>query len=186
MESRIPEGYEEQILLDASGISELIEKLAGEIFSSHRDDGRIILLGIRTRGIYIAERIKKHLEKLGLNVLIGTIDITFYRDDLAHRHHLPEVRASKMPITDITGENIIIVDDVIFTGRTTRAAIDLVFDYGRPARIELAVLIDRGHRELPIQPDYVGLKIETRREDAVLVELEEVDGHDRVIIWRKK
>ncbi len=186
MESKIPEGYEEEVLLGASELSDLIKEIAGEIFSRHSNDKRMILLGIRTRGIYIAERIKNSLEAKEAEISIGTIDVTFYRDDLAHRHHWPQVQGSKIPMNDLTGEQVIIVDDVIFTGRTTRAALDIVFDYGRPAGVELAVLVDRGHRELPIQPDYAGFRVETEREDAVLVELKEVDGVDRVIIWRKK
>ncbi len=185
MESRLPEGYEEEVIYTSSDIARFIENISREILSRHRNSKRILLLGVRTRGIYIAERIKKRFSSPP-DILIGTIDITFYRDDLSHRHHWPEVKESKIPVTDVTGEEVIIVDDVIFTGRTARAALDVVFDYGRPSRVELAVLVDRGHRELPIQPDYTGVVIETKREDAVLVELEEVDGRDRVVIWRKK
>ena len=185
MDLKLPEGYVEELI--SKDISSYIEEISTQIISREKDFSKIVFVGIRSRGQYIAERVKIQIEKkLNISIPIGAIDITFYRDDLAHRRHLPQVQKSELPFNDLTGKIIIIVDDVIFTGRTIRAAMDLIFDYGRPDAIRLAVLVDRGFRELPIQPDYTGLKVDTKREDAVHVFVTEADGEDKIILWRKK
>ena len=185
MDIKLPNGYSEELI--SKDISSYVEEISKQIVSEKKDFSKIVFVGIRSRGQYIAERVKKQIEnKLSISIPLGAIDITFYRDDLAHRSHLPQVQKSELPFNDLTGKIVIIVDDVIFTGRTIRAAMDLIFDYGRPDAIRLAVLVDRGYRELPIQPDYMGLKVEAKREDAVHVFVEEADGEDKIILWRKK
>ncbi len=142
----------------------------------------LVLLGIRTRGVVLAERLKAMLEKgYGKKVASGVLDITLYRDDLSSLGPQPMVRDSEIPF-DVTGTNVIIVDDVIYTGRTIRAAMDEVIDFGRPRRIRLAVLVDRGCREYPIQPDYIGKKIPTTEEQSVRVCLTEIDDSDEIIL----
>ena len=146
----------------------------------------MVLVGIRTGGAFLAERLRQKIrQKKGLDLPTGVIDITLYRDDWTRLSQTPEVKKAEIhfPIED---KHVLLVDDVLFTGRTIRAAIDALLDLGRPRRIELAVLIDRGHRELPIQADYVGKMLETSRQDTIDVELKELAGVDQVVIQRGK
>jgi len=150
-----------------------------------RLDG-VVLVGIRTGGVFLAERLRqKILQKRGIDLPTGTIDITLYRDDWTRLSQTPEVKKTEIHFS-IEDKHVLLVDDVLFTGRTIRAAIDALLDLGRPRRIELAVLIDRGHRELPIQADYVGKILETSRQDSVNVELKELTDTDQVVLERGK
>lgn len=167
-------------LLTEEDISQGIDVLAEQICQDN-PDGNFVLVGIRSRGDEVAERILKRLVAKGSEVPMGVLDISLYRDDLAHLKSNPKLQGSDLPFS-VDGTHIILVDDVLFTGRTIRAAIDALTDYGRPAKIDLAVLIDRGHRELPFSPTYVGHTLETSRYDYVEVKLRETDGEDRVEI----
>ncbi len=166
--------------LDADAIALAVETLAAAI--RERTKGQpIALVGIRSRGDEVAERLCNLLADDDRELELGILDISLYRDDFEHLHENPKLQESDIPFP-VDGAHIILVDDVLFTGRTIRAALDALSDYGRPGKVELAVLIDRGHREMPIQPDYVGLKLETNRLDQVHVSLETTDGQDRVEI----
>lgn len=159
-----------------------INRLATEIIEDNLGVNNLALIGIRTRGAPLAERIAKKIEKLeGRIIPVGVLDITLYRDDFMTSSGIPEVKATEIPF-DIHKLNLVLVDDVIFTGRTTRAAIEAIIDNGRPANIRLAVLIDRGHREMPIQGDFVGRKINISPGEEVRVKLKEIDGVDEVVI----
>ncbi|MCP5535469.1 MAG: bifunctional pyr operon transcriptional regulator/uracil phosphoribosyltransferase PyrR [Akkermansiaceae bacterium] len=164
--------------LTEADISEGVEKLTGMIRMGN-PKGDFALVGVRSRGDEVAERILSQLAEAGIKVPMGILDISLYRDDLAHLNSNPKLQGSELPFA-VDGARVILVDDVLFTGRTVRAAIDALMDYGRPAKIELAVLIDRGHRELPFAPDYVGIKLETKRLDYVDVKLKRTDGLDQV------
>ena len=155
-----------------------IDSLATQILKNN-PGGDFVLVGVRSRGDEVAERILKLLSQKGVDVPIGVLDISLYRDDLAHLSSNPKLQGSELPFT-VDKAHIILVDDVLFTGRTVRAALDAIMDYGRPAKIELAVLIDRGHRELPFAPEYVGVHLETERLDYVDVKLKQTDGMDFV------
>ncbi|MBJ7423780.1 MAG: bifunctional pyr operon transcriptional regulator/uracil phosphoribosyltransferase PyrR [Akkermansiaceae bacterium] len=162
-----------------------VECLARAIRDKHRGHP-IALIGIRSRGDEVAERILTILsEEDDWDLSFGVLDISLYRDDFEHLHTNPLLQESEIGFP-VDGAHIILVDDVLFTGRTIRAALDALSDYGRPAKVELAVLIDRGHREMPIQPDYVGIALDTSRLDHVLVSLEGADGQDLVQIIPKK
>ncbi len=168
-------------LLSAAEIGTLIRSLTAEVARSNQDQGDLLLVGIQRRGVPLAQRIA-----VGLGgVPVGSIDITLYRDDLQLVAETPIVRGSNIEF-DINDKTVVLVDDVIFTGRTVRAALTELLDFGRPRLVQLLVLIDRGHRELPIQPDFVGRRIETRRDDIVDIYLKEVDGHDEVVLIRKE
>ena len=161
-------------------IAEAVERLAGQI--RERKDGKAVcLVGIRSRGDEVAERICNILAVDDSELVLGVLDISLYRDDFEHLHQNPALQESDIAFS-VDGAHIILVDDVLFTGRTIRAALDALSDYGRPSKVELAVLIDRGHREMPIQPDYVGIKLDTRRLDHVIVSLEGTDGLDQIRI----
>ncbi|MBK1828842.1 bifunctional pyr operon transcriptional regulator/uracil phosphoribosyltransferase PyrR [Haloferula rosea] len=167
-------------ILDAEQIEEGLDQLAAKI--RERTDGKpIALVGIRSRGDEVAERVCRRLSEDDRELVLGTLDISLYRDDFAHLHENPKLQESDIPF-EVDGAHLILVDDVLFTGRTIRAALDAISDYGRPGKVELAVLIDRGHREMPLQPDYVGIALETARHDHVYVSLEATDGKDQVEI----
>lgn len=169
--------------LDADAIAQAVESLATAI--RERTQGQpIALVGIRSRGDEVAERLCNLLADNDRELELGILDISLYRDDFEHLHENPKLQESDIPFP-VDGAHIILVDDVLFTGRTIRAALDALSDYGRPGKVELAVLIDRGHREMPIQPDYVGVKLETNRLDQVHVSLETTDGRDHVEIVEK-
>lgn len=167
-------------ILGPDDIEQGIVALAAAI--RERTAGKAIaLVGIRSRGDEVAERLCNRLAEEDRELELGVLDISLYRDDYEHLHENPKLQESDIPFT-VDGAHIILVDDVLFTGRTIRAALDALSDYGRPAKVELAVLIDRGHREMPVQPDYVGIRLETSRLDHVLVSLEATDGEDKIEI----
>jgi pyrimidine operon attenuation protein/uracil phosphoribosyltransferase len=169
------------VVLDRNDMRRTLVRIAHEIVEKN-PDGTIAVVGIHRRGAILANRIHALTsELLERPVPLGYVDISFYRDDLAIRPGAPIVRATQLDFP-VDGRTIVIVDDVLYTGRTVRAAIDEVFDYGRPARVQLATLVDRGHRELPIRPDYVGKNLPTSQDQRVNVRVEEVDGRDEVTI----
>ncbi|MBT8036988.1 MAG: bifunctional pyr operon transcriptional regulator/uracil phosphoribosyltransferase PyrR [Verrucomicrobiae bacterium] len=170
--------------LTEADIAQGVEKLTRSIHEANLDQN-YVLVGLRSRGDEVAERILVALAAVGINVPMGVLDISLYRDDLAHLNSNPKLEGSDLPFA-VDGANVILVDDVLFTGRTVRAAIDALMDYGRPAKIELAVLIDRGHRELPFSPNYVGIELETKRLDYVDVKLKETDGMDLVEVTENR
>ena len=166
------------VLLDEAAMGEAVASLAGEI-RAVAEHGRVAIVGIRSRGDEVAERVSAILKEAGIEHDYGMLDISLYRHDLSHLAENPKLQSSEISF-QVDGSHIVLVDDVLFTGRTIRAALDALTDYGRPARIQLAVLIDRGHREIPIQPDYSGVKLETARMDHVIVRLKKTDGEDAV------
>jgi pyrimidine operon attenuation protein / uracil phosphoribosyltransferase len=177
-----------KFLLDADAIRRTLSRIAHEIIEQNESLDDVALVGIHTRGVPLAQRLRRLIaERSDVEVESGAVDITFYRDDVQIRggeaplHAQPVVRATQLDFP-LEGRTVILVDDVLYTGRTIRAAIEALFDYGRPARVQLAVLADRGHRELPIRPDYVGKNLPTSRGERVQVELVEVDEIDRVLL----
>ncbi len=169
-------------ILDAADIERIIARITHEILEVHKGAGNLSLIGIQTRGVFLARRIQSLIKKIeGIEIPTGVIDITLYRDDWTRISHHPVVQATDI-FFSIDEKQIILVDDVLFTGRTIRAAMDAIMDYGRPDRIELAVLVDRGHRELPVQANYVGKHVATRRLETVNVLLSEHDGIDQVVL----
>lgn len=173
-------------IMDAAGIKRVLMRMAHEILEKNKGAERLGLVGLQTRGVPIARRLAKFIEEIeGVSVPVGILDITLYRDDLAHLTHQPKVQLTEIPF-DVDGSRIILTDEVIYTGRTIRAALDAIIDLGRPQLVQLAVLIDRGHRELPIRPDYVGKNIPTSRTEWVNVRVAEVDGREGVMLGRSK
>ncbi|MGB7291160.1 MAG: bifunctional pyr operon transcriptional regulator/uracil phosphoribosyltransferase PyrR [Thermodesulfobacteriota bacterium] len=171
-----------KVIMDSEKIAQTVSRITDEIISRNRDSGQLVVVGIRTRGIYLAQRLAEQVEnRTGIKPPLGTLDISLYRDDLQIKREWPELKKTDIPFT-IDRKTVILVDDVIFTGRTSRAAIEAIMDFGRPSSIQLAVLVDRGRRELPIQPDYVGNKIDTYKDEKVKVLLDETDGKDEVIV----
>jgi len=169
-------------LLSASEIERTIVRLAHEIVEKNNGADNLGLVGIKRRGVPLAQRLAKILARIEkVEVPVGTLDITLYRDDLSTVGHRPEVRQGAMEF-DIQDKNIILVDDVLYTGRTIRAALDALFDHGRPRRIQLAVLIDRGHRELPIEAGFVGRKVPTSNSEIIEVRFQETDGAEKVLL----
>jgi len=173
-------------LLDSNSFKRTLTRIAHEILEKNAEPKNICLVGIKTRGIPIAKRLASKIKEIeGLDVLTGDLDISLYRDDLTELNEDPQLQSSNIK-GDITGMDVVLVDDVIFTGRTARAAMDALIDLGRPRTIQLAVMVDRGHRELPIRPDYVGKNVPTAKSEIVLVRVEEIDGEDSVYISVKK
>lgn len=169
-------------IMDKAQMERSIHRMAHEIIEQNRGLGKIRLVGIRSRGVPIAQRLSDYLRLIeGQDIPVGMLDITLYRDDLSTISHQPVIKGSQLDF-DIEDAVIVLVDDVLYTGRTVRAAIDALLDFGRPRQIQLAVLIDRGHRELPIKADYVGKNVPTSREEIIKVEFEETDGTDSVKI----
>ena len=172
----------EKVVLDRDDIRRTLVRIAHEIVEKNADAGDLAIVGIHRRGALLAQRVHRLVEDLlDAEVVTGDIDISFYRDDVGTRLPQPVVHASHVDFNP-DGKTVVIVDDVLYTGRTVRAAIDALFDYGRPERVQLAVLADRGHRELPIRPDYVGKNLPTARDERVYVRLEETDEVDEVTI----
>jgi pyrimidine operon attenuation protein/uracil phosphoribosyltransferase len=172
----------EKVVLDGDDMRRTLVRIAHEIVEKHSEPDQLAIVGIHRRGAILARRLHRLLaDLLETELPIGEIDISFYRDDLARRSEAPVVHASQLDFP-LDGRTIVVVDDVLFTGRTVRAAIEALFDYGRPARVQLAVLADRGHRELPFRPDYVGKNLPTARSERVNVRVEELDGTDDVTI----
>jgi pyrimidine operon attenuation protein/uracil phosphoribosyltransferase len=174
------------IILDEEAIGRALRRMAHEIVERHGGARGLWLVGIRRRGVPLAQRLAREINAFeGLHPPIGELDITLYRDDLTTKSDRPQVGKTHMP-GDIAGRSIVLVDDVLYTGRTVRAALDALMDLGRPAQIQLAVLIDRGHRELPIRADYVGKNVPTSRREVIEVRLHEVDGRDEVAILEQE
>ncbi|HHT25193.1 MAG TPA: bifunctional pyr operon transcriptional regulator/uracil phosphoribosyltransferase PyrR [Clostridiaceae bacterium] len=169
-------------LMDQATMDRVITRIAHEILECNRGTEDIYLVGIQRRGVPLAKRIAARIKKIeNVTVGVGVLDITFYRDDLSLLARNPIVNATQIDI-NIYGAKIILVDDVLYTGRTVRAAIEAIFDMGRPNSIQLAVLIDRGHRELPFRPDYVGKNVPTSRSEMIDVQVKEIDGKDQVLL----
>ena len=174
-------------LLDARALARVLTRMAQDVVRFAGGTERLVLVGIQRRGVELAERLGRLIaEREGTEVPRGALDITLYRDDLETVGPRPVVGETRLPLMDLTGRCVVIVDDVLYTGRTVRAALDELVDFGRPARIGLCVLVDRGGRELPIQADIVGERVETRPGDRVDVLLTEVDGRDAVELVRAK
>jgi len=172
----------EKVVLREGDIQRALTRIAHEIAERNPQERDLAVIGIHRRGAFLAHRLRDQLEALhDAAIPLGDLDIGFYRDDVASRPEAPVVHASHIDF-DVTGRTVVIVDDVLFTGRTVRAAIEALFDYGRPERVQLAVLADRGHRELPIRPDYVGKNLPTSRDEHVHVRVRELDGLDEVAI----
>lgn len=170
-------------IMDENAMNRSIKRLAHEIIEHNKGVENLALVGILSRGVPLARRIADMIEQIeGVRVKVGSLDITLYRDDLSESHPEPLVKDNSIdfPINHL---NIVLVDDVIFTGRTVRAALDALMDIGRPITIQLAVLVDRGHRELPIRPDYVGKNVPTSRKEIIGVKMEEEDGQNEVVIY---
>jgi pyrimidine operon attenuation protein / uracil phosphoribosyltransferase len=168
-------------LRDADGMTRLLEEMASRIVEERREGVPMRLVGVRTRGVPIARRLAEMLRsRMGEEVLVGAIDITLYRDDLGQGERWPVLRGTEIQF-NVDGVEIILVDDVLFTGRTIRAALNAICDLGRPECVRLAVLVDRGHRELPIQPDVVGLQVATERDERVRVRIRPIDPSDEIV-----
>ncbi|CRK80556.1 bifunctional pyr operon transcriptional regulator/uracil phosphoribosyltransferase PyrR [Neobacillus massiliamazoniensis] len=175
------------LVLDEQAISRALTRIAHQIIEKNKGIEDCLLVGIRTRGIYLAKRLAAKIEEIeGSPIPVGELDITLYRDDLTKKteNQEPLVKGSDIPV-DSNDKKVILVDDVLYTGRTVRAGLDALMDLGRPSAIQLAVLVDRGHRELPIRADYVGKNIPTSNLEKIVVELAEVDQVDRVSIYDK-
>ena len=174
------------VVMDADRIARTLTRIAHEIVERNKGVGDLALIGVRTRGVYIARRLGRTLKEItGDDVPTGALDITLYRDDLM-RHAVgpqPVIRRTEIPFS-IDNKKILLVDDVLYTGRTTRAALDALIDFGRPKGIQLIVLVDRGHRELPIKADYVGKNLPTALDESVQVRLQEIDDRDEVVVER--
>ena len=176
----------EKKILDSEGIQRALVRIAHEILEGNRGTHDIALAGIRTRGVFLAKRLQKQIQEIEhVEIPMGVIDITLYRDDLEEIGPLPVVRETEIGF-DVDKKIIVLVDDVLYTGRTVRAAIDAVLDFGRPKAIQLATLIDRGHRELPIKADYVGKNIPTSINEEVILRLQENDSVDEVVVVERK
>ena len=177
-----------KVLLDGEAIERTLSRIAHEIIERNDELDEVVLVGIHRRGVPLAQRLRRLIaDRTGTDLPLGRLDITFYRDDVQVRgreaplHPQPLVRSTRIDFP-LEGKTCVLVDDVLYTGRTIRAAIEALFDYGRPARVQLAVLVDRGHRELPIRPDYVGKNLPTARGERIQVQLVEVDEIDRVLL----
>jgi pyrimidine operon attenuation protein/uracil phosphoribosyltransferase len=188
MQQHAPTGAARRVLLDDEAIARTLSRIAHEIIERNDELEDVALVGIHTRGVPLAQRLRRLIaERSGYELPVGQLDITFHRDDVAVRggnaplHPQPVVRSTRLDFAP-EGMTVILVDDVLYTGRTIRAAIDALLDFGRPARVQLAVLADRGHRELPIRPDYVGKNLPTSRGERIQVQLLEIDEVDRVVL----
>ena len=171
------------IVMDENSVRRSMARITHEIIEKNKGTDDILLLGIRRRGEPLARMLAENVKRFeGTDLPVGYVDISMYRDDLSEKNTIPVTKNDNIPF-DVSGKKVIIVDDVIYTGRTARAAIEAVFDKGRPKEIQLAVLIDRGHRELPIRPDYVGKNLPTSRNEVVSVQVEEFDGTTGVALY---
>ncbi len=169
-------------ILDQSEMNALFQQLAEQVYAANGDCQNLVLIGIQRRGVDLATRLKDILDRrLGRSLPLGQLDINLYRDDWTSLDLQPLISRTEIPF-EINGFNVLLIDDVLFTGRTIRAAMEAILDFGRPRRIQLLVLVDRGHRELPIQPDYVGKTVETQRGEHVNVYIKERDGKDKVCL----
>lgn len=180
------EGIIKSKIIDADGIRRAITRIAHEIVEKNKGTDKLILVGIRRRGVPLAERIRHYIEEFeGVKLPLGILDITLYRDDLSTIDVQPVVHETDVPVS-VEGKTVILIDDVLYTGRTARAALDATMDLGRAERIQLAVLVDRGHRELPIRADYVGKNLPTSSREIVAVRLKEVDGDEDVLLLERE
>jgi pyrimidine operon attenuation protein / uracil phosphoribosyltransferase len=171
-------------IMTAEEVRRALVRISHEIVEKHGGTDRLAVVGVHRRGVPLAERIRAAIEAHeGVRLPVGTLDITFHRDDVAPGSQNPEVRGTDLPF-DLASSTVVVVDDVLYTGRTTRAAMDALMEHGRPAAVRLAVLVDRGHRELPIRADHVGKNVPTSREERIGVHLSEIDGADEVVIER--
>jgi pyrimidine operon attenuation protein/uracil phosphoribosyltransferase len=174
----------ERVVMDAQAIERALTRVAHEVLERNKGTDGLALVGIRTRGVYIAERLRAKIDEIEhVDVPAGIIDITLYRDDLSRSQQQPQVRGTQIPFA-VDDKRLVLVDDVLFTGRTIRAALDALMDFGRPRSVQLVVLVDRGHRELPVRADYVGKNLPTAVNESVQVRLKESDGCDEVVIAR--
>jgi len=176
---------EKAIVLTQDELKRTLQRLGHQLIETNPNLAEVVLIGIQTRGVYLAKRIQAILQELGqVEIPLGVLDITLYRDDLTAVGINPVVKATQIDF-DLNDKIVVLIDDVLFTGRTIRAALNAMMDFGRPTKVELLVLVDRGHRELPIRADYVGKNIPTAPEETVYVSLEELDGKDEVVIGEK-
>jgi pyrimidine operon attenuation protein/uracil phosphoribosyltransferase len=172
----------EKVIMTAQDIRRSLARISHEIIERNKTTENLVLVGMRTRGVPLADRLETNMENLeGLKIPVGALDISFYRDDIASLDEKPTVQRTDIPVS-IDEKSVILVDDVLYTGRSIRAAMDALIDLGRPHSIQLAVLVDRGHRELPIRADYVGKNIPSARDEEIKVRLIETDGADAVVI----
>ena len=169
-------------LIDGEGLRRAVTRIAHEIIERNGGGDSVVLVGIRRRGVPIARRIAARIKEFeGMEIPVGALDITLYRDDLQTNAHQPVVSGTEIPFV-IDGRVVVLVDDVLYTGRTVRAALDELIDFGRPRSIQLAVIVDRGHREIPIRADFVGKNVPTSKREVIMVNVQEIDGHDGVSI----
>jgi pyrimidine operon attenuation protein/uracil phosphoribosyltransferase len=181
----LPRKPKSVVVLDAKTIQRALVRIAHEIVEKNKGAENMAVIGIQNRGAYLAERVAKLIQEIeGVEIPLGLMDITLYRDDVQTKLEQPVVQKTEI-LFDVVDKVIILVDDVLFTGRTVRAALDQIIDFGRPRSIQFAVLIDRGHRELPIRADYVGKNIPTAKDDRVKVKIKEVDGEDSVAVLKQ-
>ncbi|WP_407936404.1 bifunctional pyr operon transcriptional regulator/uracil phosphoribosyltransferase PyrR [Limnochorda pilosa] len=172
-------------ILDEATMRRALVRIAHEVLERGREGEELALVGVRTRGVPLARRLAAHIQEIeGLACPVGELDITLYRDDLSRIAQAPVVHQTHIPFA-VGEKRIVLVDDVLYTGRTARAAMDAIMDLGRPARIQLAVLVDRGHRELPIRADFVGKNVPTSQQEMISVRLQETDGEERVVILER-
>lgn len=172
-------------IIDEKELERILKRLANEVIEKNKGCKDLYIIGIHTRGVPLAKRIAHYVEKFeDVKILVGSLDVTLYRDDLAHIEHQPVIKDSLVTF-DIEGKHILLIDDVLNTGRTARAALNALLDYGRPASIQLLVVIDRGHRELPVQADFVGKKVPTSKDEVIKLYLKEIDNKDEVVIYEK-
>ncbi|HLH44258.1 MAG TPA: bifunctional pyr operon transcriptional regulator/uracil phosphoribosyltransferase PyrR [Bryobacteraceae bacterium] len=172
-------------LMSASEVDRTLVRLAHEILERTHDVERLVFIGIRRRGVPLAQRLSKKIETLERRTIpVGVLDISLYRDDLSTVSHQPVLNSTEIPFP-VAGKDVILMDDVLYTGRTIRAALDALFDQGRPARVQLLVLIDRGHRELPIEAQYVGRMVQTSSHEIIEVKFQEIDGMEKVLLVEK-
>ena len=173
---------EKGTVMDEAQIKRALARISHEILERNRGAENLVIIGVRKRGDSLAKRIKDYIKKVeSIDIPLGVLDITLYRDDFTTIDYKPIVGKTEIPF-DVTEKIVILIDDVLYTGRTVRAALDAIIDFGRPKEIQLAVLVDRGHRELPIRPDYIGKNVPTAEDELVEVRVKEVDGEDRVIL----
>lgn len=172
-------------VVDEAAIKRALTRITYEILEKNKGVQDLVLVGIKTRGVYLAQRLAERIKQLeGADVSVGELDISFYRDDIENKETLTGLDDSSLPVS-VENKNVVVVDDVLYTGRTIRAALDALIDLGRPKKIFLAVLVDRGHRELPIRADFVGKNVPTSLEETINVSLKEIDGIDHVVIQKK-
>jgi pyrimidine operon attenuation protein / uracil phosphoribosyltransferase len=175
-------------VLDTNAMKRALTRIAHEILERNKGVDGLMLVGIKTRGVPIAYRLRERIKEIeGVEIPIGELDITLYRDDLTHIDEAQEPQLNDAKLREqVSGKNVVLVDDVLYTGRTVRAAMDAIMDHGRPSQIQLAVLVDRGHRELPIRADFIGKNIPTSQDEIITVELAEIDQIDSVSIYEKE